>query len=47
MYEKVIKYYQHLLTLMSFQTRMSFFLLLNTKGDILKNTGNQTVNGSH
>ncbi len=29
-----------------FQTCMSFFLLLNTK-DILKNVGNQTVEGSH
>jgi len=30
-----------------FQTRMSFFLLLNTK-DILKNVGNhQTVDGRH
>ncbi len=26
-----------------FQTCMSFFLLLNTKEDILKNAGNQTV----
>jgi len=26
---------------------MNFFLLLNTKEDILKNVGNQTVNGPH
>jgi len=26
---------------------MSFFLLLNTKEDILKNVGNQTVEGTH
>ncbi len=26
---------------------MSFFLLLNTKEDILKNVGKQTVVGSH
>ncbi len=26
---------------------MSFFLLLNTKEDILKNVGNQIVDGSH
>ncbi len=26
---------------------MSFFLLLNIKKDILKNVGNQTVDGSH
>jgi len=26
---------------------MSFFLLLNTKQDILKNVGNQTVDGTH
>jgi len=30
-----------------FQTCMSFFVLLNTKEDILKNAGNQTVDGSH
>ncbi len=35
------------LTLMSFQICMSFFLLLNTKQDILKNVGNQTFAGSH
>ncbi len=27
----------HLLTLMSFQTSVSFFLMLNTKEDILRN----------
>ncbi len=27
--------------------RMSLFLLLNTKEDILKNVGHQTVDGSH
>ncbi len=37
----------YLLTHMSFQTCMDFFLLLNTKEDILKNVGNQTVDGSH
>ncbi len=26
---------------------MSFFILLNTKADILKNVGNQTVDDSH
>jgi len=26
---------------------MSFFVLLNTKEDILKTIGNQTVDGSH
>ncbi len=30
-----------------FQTCMSFFLLLSTKEDILKNVGNQTVDGIH
>ncbi len=30
-----------------FQTWMSFFLLMNTKEDMLKNVGNQTVDGSH
>jgi len=30
-----------------FQTCMSFFLLLNTKEDILKNVSNQTVDGPH
>ncbi len=33
----------NLLTLKLFQTCMSFFLLLNTKEDILKNVGNQIV----
>jgi len=37
----------NLLTLMLFQTFMCFFLLSNTKEDILKNVGNQTVGGSH
>ncbi len=32
---------------MSFQTCMSFFLMLNIKVDILKNAGNQTVDGPH
>ncbi len=30
---------------MSFQTCMSFFLMLNIKVDILKNAGNLTVDG--
>ncbi len=30
-----------------FQTCVTFFLLLSTKEDILKNVGNQTVDGSH
>ncbi len=30
-----------------FQAYMSFFLLLNTKEDILENVGNQTVDGTH
>ncbi len=30
---------------MSFQTGISFFLMLNTKEDILKNAGNKTVDG--
>jgi len=30
-----------------FQTCMSFFLLLNTKEDILNSIGNQTVDGNH
>ncbi len=30
---------------MSLQTCMIFFLLLNTEEDILKNVGNQTVDG--
>ncbi len=29
------------------QTFMSLFLLLNTKQDILKNVGNQTIDDSH
>jgi len=32
-----------ILTLKLFQTCMSFFLLLYTKEDILKNVGNQTA----
>ncbi len=32
---------------MLFQTRMSFFLLLNIEEDILKNAGHQTVGGPH
>jgi len=39
------KFCHHLLTLKFFQTCMSFFLLLNSKEDILKNVGNQTVDG--
>ncbi len=35
----------HLLTCM-FIICMNFFLLLNTKEDILKNVGNQSVDGS-
>ncbi len=37
----------HLLTHMSFQTCMSFFLMLNIKEGILKNAVNQTVDGPH
>jgi len=37
----------HLLTLKLIQPCMSFFLPLNKKEDILKNMGNQTVDGSH
>ncbi len=37
----------HLLILHLFQTCMSFFLLLNTKEDVLKNVGKQAVDGSH
>ncbi len=33
----------HLLTIMLFQTSMTFFLLRNIKEDILKNDGNQTT----
>ncbi len=36
----------HLLIVHLFQTCMSFFLLLNTKYNILKNVGNQTVDGN-
>ncbi len=32
---------------MLFQTCMSFFHMLNTKEEILKNGGNQAVNGPH
>jgi len=35
---------ENLLTLILLQTCMSFFLLLKTKEDILKDVGNQTVN---
>ncbi len=38
-----IRFWHHLLTLMSFQTCVTFFLLWNIKGDILMNVGNQTV----
>ncbi len=31
----------------SFQTCMSFFLMFYTKENILKNAGNQTVDGPH
>ncbi len=37
----------HLLTLMSFQTCISFFLMLNTEEDILKNFEEPTVVGPH
>ncbi len=37
----------HLLTLMSFQTCMGFLLMLHIKEDILKNAGNQTIDGPH
>ncbi len=40
-----MKICHHLLTLMSFQTCVSLFLMLNIKEDILKNAGNQTVDG--
>ncbi len=36
----------HILTLMLFQTGPRVFLLLYTKEDILKEVGNQTVDGS-
>ncbi len=32
---------------MLFQTCINFFIVLNTKEDILKNMGNQTVAGPH
>ncbi len=41
-YTQKWKFCHHLLTLKSFQTCMSFFLLLNTKLCILKNFSNQT-----
>ncbi len=41
------KFSHHLLTLMSFQTCTSFFLMLNIKEDILMNAGIQTVDGPH
>jgi len=41
------KCWHHLLTLKWFQTCMSFFLLLNTKENILKNVGNRTVDCNH
>ncbi len=37
----------YLLTHMLSQTFINFFLVLNTKEDILKNLGNQTVAGPH
>ncbi len=40
------KFCHHLLTLKLFQTWMSFFALLNTKYDILKNVGNHTVSAA-
>jgi len=36
-----------LLTLKLFQTCMKFFLLFNTKEDVLKNFANQIVDGPH
>jgi len=36
-----------LLTLMLFQTRMSFFLMMNIEEDVLKNAGYRTVGGPH
>ncbi len=36
-----------IVTLMSFQTSMSFSTMLNTKEDILKSAGNLTVDGPH
>jgi len=41
------KNYHNLLTLMSFQICMSFFSYVGHKEDILKNAGNQTVDGLH
>ncbi|XP_077066494.1 A-kinase anchor protein 13 isoform X12 [Siphateles boraxobius] len=40
-----IQKFCHLLTLMLFRTCMSFFVLLNTNEDILKNIDNHTVDG--
>jgi len=37
----------YFLTFILFQTCMDFFLLFNTKDDILKNAANQTVDGPH
>ncbi len=44
---KKLKLHHHLLILHLFQACVSLFLLLNAKEDILKNVGNQTVDGSH
>jgi len=44
---KVVQPKMNLLTLKLFQTRVSFFLLLKTKEDILMNVGNQTVDRPH
>ncbi len=41
------KFCHHLLTIMLLKTWMSFYFVLNTKEDIWKNIGNQTVAGSH
>ncbi len=38
---------QKLVTFKLFQTCLSFFLLLNTKKNILKNVGNQKADGTH
>ncbi len=43
----IFLYYYYLLTFKLLQTFMSFFILLDTKEDVLKNVGNQTVDGSH
>ncbi len=40
-------YFKGVVILKFFQTVRSFFILLNTKEDILKNFGKQTVDGSH